>query len=1025
MNSGSQNSPPHGDILIVDDNLSNLKFLTDILTQAGYRVRPAGDGELALRSVQVKQPDLILLDIKMPGLSGIEVCRRLKANPETMNLPVIFLSALDETDMKVKAFEAGAIDYVTKPIEPTEVLARINTYINMYRLQQRLEVKSQELIEEIEERRATEVALKESEEKYRALYDNAPLSYQSLNENGCFIDINPKWLRTLGFEREEVIGKWFGDFLHPDSKPHFEKNFPVFKKHGYVHDVEFKIKHKDGHYLDISFEGCIGYTPEGKFKQTYCVFQDITERKQAEDALRIERDNLKNIFESMDDGVYIVNQQYDVQYVNPVLMKDFGAYEARKCYEYFHDRTEVCPWCKAIDVFAGKTVRWEWHSLKNHRDYDLIDSPLLNPDGTISKLEIFRDITEIKQFQHRLEQSEKRYKEAQSLARLGHWDYNPCKDSLFWSDELYSIFEIDKDAEPLSFAEFIKRIHSEDRDSIREQAEKGESFRSDYRIVMADGSVKYIHEEVLVIHQEDGKIVQMKGTAQDITERKQMEKAFLQSENKFRLMMESMSDPVYICSDDYLVEYMNPAMIKRIGREATGEFCYQALHDFDQPCPWCNNKKESHGKYFESDIVSPKDKHSYHISHSPIINQDGSISNMIIFRDTTEFKKMEAQLLQAQKMESIGNLAGGIAHDFNNILTSIYGYSEMVLDELEEGSETWQNVQEILKSGEQAANLTRQLLAFSRSQKILPRVVNINSLLDEMEKMLGRLIGEDIRLETSLDDQVGKIYADPGQLNQIVVNLVVNARDALRSHLEVADKIINVSTSEVYLDKDYAFLHEGSSSGRHLLLEFSDNGCGMRKEVLGHIFEPFYTTKAAGKGTGMGLATVYGIVKQNNGSIYVYSEPGLGTTFKIYWPIMNENEGVDNEADVKPEFSIGGTEVILLAEDDEKIREIVSRKLRQKGYQVIAAPDGLKALEKAKNHKGTIDLLFTDVVMPLMGGKELSDKIKELYPDIAILFVSGYLDDSIHKDILSKGHFINKPYSFKDIFNRIRQLLDK
>jgi PAS domain S-box-containing protein len=382
---------------------------------------------------------------------------------------------------------------------------------------------------EIDRKQAKE-AQRESEEKYRANYDNIPLSYQSLDEDGCFIAVNPAWLKTLGYQKEEVIGKWFGDFLHPDWKPHFEKNFPEFKKRGYVHDVQFKIRHKDGHYLDISFEGRIGYTLDGKFKQTYCVFQDITKRKQveealqeseqnfrdlvgnlldgvaiadenayhiyvnpkfskitgysedellsmtgwdftrpedraklkqrmkdrmagnpvqthydriivrkdgtevpvemsttvttwrgkkrplavvhditerkrAEKALRIERDNLKNIFEAMEDGIYIVNQQYDIQYVNPVLIKDFGPYEGHKCYAYFHDRDDVCPWCKNIDVFAGKTVRWEWYSFKNQRTYDLIDTPLKNSDGSISKVEIFRDITERKQMEEQLKKS--------------------------------------------------------------------------------------------------------------------------------------------------------------------------------------------------------------------------------------------------------------------------------------------------------------------------------------------------------------------------------------------------------------------------------------------------------------------------------------------------------------------------------------------------------------------------------------------------------------------------------------------
>ena len=297
-------------------------------------------------------------------------------------------------------------------------------------------------------------------------------------------------------------------------------------------------------------------------------------------------------------------------------------------------------------------------------------------------------------------------------------------------------------------------------------------------------------------------------TCLDITEIKNAEKKLKESERKFRSMMESMKDQVYICSADFQVEYMNPAMIKRIGQDATGELCYQALYGFSELCPWCTRKSGSHSNYFESDIISPKDNHSYHISHSPIVNEDGSLSNLIISRDTTEMKKLESQLLQSQKMESIGKLAGGVAHDFNNILTAIYGYSEMALGHLEKGSDAWQDVHEIRKSGERAANLTRQLLAFSRKQVIMPKAINLNNLINDMQKMLSRLISEDIQMETSLDEQAGNIYADPGQVEQVILNLVVNARDAVKNQLEEAKKIIKISTSQVFIDNNYDATHQ-------------------------------------------------------------------------------------------------------------------------------------------------------------------------------------------------------------------------
>ena len=393
--------------------------------------------------------------------------------------------------------------------------------------------------------------------------------------------------------------------------------------------------------------------------------------------------------------------------------------------------------------------------------------------------------------------------------------------------------------------------------------------------------------------------------------------------------------------------------------------------------------------------------------------------------EIAELKQVEAQLLQAQKMESIGTLAGGIAHDFNNILTAIYGYSEIAMANLEEGSTVWHDVQEIHKAGERAANLTRQLLAFSRKQVIIPKALKVSNLINDMQKMLSRLISEDIRLTTELDESVGAIYADPGQFEQVILNLVVNARDAVKKLSPEVEKIIQVSTSRVLLDDDYVTTHLGSSSGWHLQLRVEDNGCGMAKEVLNHIFEPFYTTKDEGGGTGMGLSTVYGIVKQNYGSVNVYSEPGQGTTFKIYWPLM-AGEVAEAKAH-KLEPARGGGEVILLAEDSRPIREIAVRQLRKAGYTVIVAADGREALEKAEEYQGSIDLLFTDVVMPIMGGKELNEKIKALYPDITTLYSSGYIDNGVHQEILTLGkdHFINKPYNNQEVRLKIRHLLDE
>ncbi|MBN2332543.1 MAG: PAS domain S-box protein, partial [Deltaproteobacteria bacterium] len=512
-------------------------------------------------------------------------------------------------------------------------------------------------------------------------------------------------------------------------------------------------------------------------------------------------------------------------------------------------------------------------------------------------------------------------------------------------------------------------------------------------------------------------------TFMDMTEIKEAEKKLVAGERRYRAMMEAMHDPLFICSEDYRIEYVNPAMVALLGYDATGELCYAAIHGFKKHCPWCKGKQTSSGKHFESEIVSPKDNHSYHISHSPIVNDDGSVSDMIIFRDTTEVKRLEQQLLQSQKMEAIGQLAGGVAHDFNNILTAISGYAQLALGQIKEDSKLWSYINGIEKTGERAARLTRQLLAFSRKETILPETVHSQTLIPGLEKMLRRLISEDIHLDVTLDNEAAPIYADPGQLEQVIINLVLNAKDAINNS-QSTHKTIALASSQVCLDEDYVADHPGSVPGWHLQIEVSDTGCGMDNETISHIFEPFFTTKERGKGTGLGLSTVYGIVKQNNGSVYVDSNPGHGSRFTINWPIMAGEEPPPQQAE-KP-TAAGGSEVILLVEDEDQIREIISLQLQQAGYTVITAANGQEALEKAASHEQSIDLLFTDLIMPGINGEELSNRMLAINPEIRTIFTSGYTEMASFKEIefLNKENFINKPYTITEVKNRIRHLLD-
>ena len=392
-----------------------------------------------------------------------------------------------------------------------------------------------------------------------------------------------------------------------------------------------------------------------------------------------------------------------------------------------------------------------------------------------------------------------------------------------------------------------------------------------------------------------------------------------------------------------------------------------------------------------------------------------------------EYEQLRQQLIQSQKMESIGTLAGGIAHDFNNLLTVINGHAEIAALRLDKPDIVKKDLQAIQSAGSKAVQLTSQLLAFSRKQIYEPRNVNLNKVVGDMQKMLMRLIGEDIHIEMILTDPLPKIMADPVQIEQILLNLVVNARDAINEATDKAsEKKITIETGKADLKSTYQDLEHGRDAGEYVLFSVSDNGIGMDKDITKRIFDPFFTTKGKSRGTGLGLSMVYGIIKQNRGHISVYSEPGIGTTFKIYWPA---SDAEDISGDERPVAitQISGNETILYVEDDSLVREFAVNVLSNFGYRVHHTGSGKKALEWVAENKVKPDLLITDLIMPEMNGRELAEKIKEIIPGCPVLYNSGYTDNHIvHNGSLDKGiNFLHKPFSPRELLEKIRNILDK
>jgi two-component system cell cycle sensor histidine kinase/response regulator CckA len=393
---------------------------------------------------------------------------------------------------------------------------------------------------------------------------------------------------------------------------------------------------------------------------------------------------------------------------------------------------------------------------------------------------------------------------------------------------------------------------------------------------------------------------------------------------------------------------------------------------------------------------------------------------LTVIEDITERKRAEEEARQLHKMEAVGRLAGGIAHDFNNLLTAIVGYAALALQQLKADDPIASDIRDIHAAGVSAASLTRQLLAFSRKQMLQPQVLDLNMVVTRMRELLRRLIGEHIQLEWKPLTRLDRVRADSGQIEQVILNLAINARDAMPS-----GGTLSIETANIELDDEYVADHPGAATGKHVMLAISDTGIGMDAAVQEHLFEPFFTTKELGKGTGLGLATVYGIVKQSGGSIYVYSEPEQGTTFKIFLPCADH---MADEVQVGSSALrvLGGSETILLVEDQPEVRSVTRAALTRRGYTVIEASQGEEALQIVEGHPGTIHLLLTDVVMPAMGGRELARRLLHRRPHLRVLYTSGYADTAIvhHGVVESDVAFIQKPYTPDSLLHKVREVLD-
>jgi PAS domain S-box-containing protein len=587
--------------------------------------------------------------------------------------------------------------------------------------------------------------------------------------------------------------------------------------------------------------------------------------------------------------------------------------------------------------------------------------------------------------------------------------------------------------EELQASSSFEQIHPEDRERVKTSTEdarrSGIGKTLEYRLRHKNGTWLVLESTSSVIRNTKGEPEKLLIVNRDITERKRAEEALRRSEAGFRSVVEDAPYGIYRASTTGKFLQVNPALRKMLGYEAaenllgrdlasdifrhTGD--YQRLIEF---LTRTDEIKDVEVEWKRQDGTPI----TVRCSGRRVNDENGAPAYLEVFaEDVTEKRVLERQLRMAQKMEAIGRLSGGIAHDFNNLLGVIIGYSRVLRKALANNAALCEHAVEIEKAGQRAASLTKQLLAFSRQQVLTPAVLNLNTLASDMEKMLPRLLGEDVEVSLTLDPDLGNVKADQSQIEQVIMNLAVNARDAM----PMGGKL-KIQTANMELDQAYTWNHPGSKVGSYVMLAVTDTGTGMDAATLTHIFEPFFTTKERGKGTGLGLATVYGVVKQSNGYIWVDSAPGKGASFQIYLPRHVGEPAVDEQKTDLGE-KLRGSESILLVEDAEPLRKLAQTFLAAAGFRVLSAASGEDALEVAARHGGTFDLLLTDVVMPGMNGRVLAEQLLPRQPGMKVLYMSGYTDSFIAgHGVLDPGgtQLLHKPFTEEVLIHKVREVLD-
>lgn len=796
---------------------------------------------------------------------------------------------------------------------------------------------------------------------------------------------------------------------------------------------------RDGTERPIADSGAPIRNESGEITGVVLVFRDQTKERAAAAELAAREHYYRSMIFNLHEDILVIDRNYCITDINHTalmtLKLDRDKVVGRKCYAVSHGLNSPCrengEHCALAEVFAtGKPSNCRHnhiHSDGTRTHIDILMSPLKNEDGQVTHvIEAARDITDVIEIQEALRHSEEKFRTI-----FEHMAPGCCLDEIIYKNGKAVDYRI-LDANP-SYEQLLGISRAQAAGALASAlygSGRAPNLKR-YAGVDATGEPAVIdtfypptgkHLRIVASRITPGRLCIL---LTDVTERKRAE------EERERLLsaIEQAGEVILITDSEGIIQYVNPAFERVTGysrAEAIGKNP-RILKSGKQDDLFYRNlwATISGGDTFQGCIINKRKDGTLFTEEAtiaPVRDASGRIANYVAVKhDITEHLRVAEQLHQAQKMESVGRLAGGVAHDYNNMLSVILGFTELAMDKVSPSTEVYSDLNEIQRAAQKSAEITHQLLAFARKQTVEPKVLNLNHGVETMLKMLRRLIGEDIDLSWRPGNQLWLIKIDPSQFEQVMVNLCVNARDAIATVGK-----ITIETGEVTIDDDYCADHAGFFPGEFAVLAVSDDGCGMDKVTINNIFEPFFTTKAKDRGTGLGLAMVYGIVKQSGGFINVYSEPGEGTTLKIYLP-RHVGQPDKIKSDVATEVITSRGEMVLLVEDESATRKMGQKMLEKLGYCVVAAGTPDEAIRLAAEHSGEIHLLITDVIMPGMNGRDLANRLGALYPGIKTLFMSGYTANVIaHRGVLEQGvQFIHKPFSAKDLGMKIREILDR